>query len=336
MRNNSIISFILRRWLIFLIAGIFGGLSGFLFAYLSKPQFESRLSFSLDAGTGSDGISGAMNLAAQLGLGVGGTGALFEGDNIIEIIKSRRMIEKVLLTSDNINGKNQTLAETYLDISGYREKLEKKPRTQGVHFPLGSTKESLNYVQDSVLFEIYERMVKKDIHPGRPDKKLSLYELKVTSSNEKFTKVFTDRLIEVAGEYYIEITTKKEKETVEVLEQSIDSITKKVSSGLSSRAVTKDANFNPVYAQAQVVPQLQQYNITSYSEAYKEIYKNLELARYQYIQKIPLVQIIDQADFPMNRIKKSKLKYALFFSIISVLILFIATYKNNSVPKVES
>jgi hypothetical protein len=143
-------------------------------------------------------------------------------------------------------------------------------------------------------------------------------------------------LIEVAGEYYIEITTKKEKETVEVLEQSIDSITKKVSSGLSSRAVIKDANFNPVYAQAQVVPQLQQYNITSYSEAYKEIYKNLELARYQYIQKIPLVQIIDQADFPMNRIKKSKLKYALFFSIISVLILFIVTYKNNSVSKIES
>ena len=131
-------------------------------------------------------------------------------------------------------------------------------------------------------------MVKEDIKPGRPDKKLSLYELKVSSYNEKFSKEFTDKLIDEAEDYYIDITTKKERETVEVLEQSVDSITKKVSSGLSSRAVVKDANFNPVYAQAQVVPQMQQYSISSYSEAYKEIYKNLELARYQYIQKIPV------------------------------------------------
>jgi uncharacterized protein involved in exopolysaccharide biosynthesis len=53
------------------------------------------------------------------------------------------------------------------------------------------------------------------------------------------------------------------------------------------------------------------------------------LARYQYIQKIPLVQIIDQADYPMNRIKKSKMKYAVFFSIIALLFAFIISYNNN-------
>jgi hypothetical protein len=329
IKSNAWVYFLLRKWLILLIAAIVGGVSGFLFAYFSKPQFESRLSFSLDAGSGADGISGSMNLVSQLGLGVGGTGTLFEGDNIIEIIKSRRMIEKVLLTNIEIDGKNKTLVNAYLNISGYGKKLDKKPRTKGIDFPVGSKKETLSYLQDSILYEVYQRMVKEDINPGRPDKKLSLYELKVSSYNEKFSKEFTDKLIDVAEEYYIDITTKKERETVEVLEQSVDSITKKISSRLSSLAVVKDANFNPVYAQAQVVPQMQQYSISSYSEAYKEIYKNLELARYKYIQKIPLVQIIDQADYPMNRIKKSEMKYALFFSIIALLFTFIVSYNNN-------
>jgi hypothetical protein len=329
IKSNAWVDFLLRKWLILLIAAIVGGVSGFLFAYFSKPQFESRLSFSLDAGSGADGISGSMNLASQLGLSVGGTGTLFEGDNIIEIIKSRRMIEKVLLTNIEIDGKNQTLVNAYLNISGYGKKLDKKPRTKGIDFSVGSKKETLSYLQDSILYEVYQRMVKEDIEPGRPDKKLSLYELKVSSYNEKFSKEFTDKLIDVAEEYYIDITTKKERETVEVLEQSVDSITKKISSRLSSLAVVKDANFNPVYARAQVVPQMQQYSISSYSEAYKEIYKNLELARYKYIQKIPLVQIIDQADYPMNRIKKSEMKYALFFSIIALLFTFIVSYNNN-------
>ena len=57
----------------------------------------------------------------------------------------------------------------------------------------------------------------------------------------------------------------------------------------------------------------------AYGEAYKEMFKTLEMARYQYQKKIPLLQIIDYADYPMKRVKQGKLKTGILFSFFTVL-----------------
>jgi SHS2 domain-containing protein len=301
-----------------------------MYAYFSEPAYESRLSFALDAGNSADGLSGAFSLASQLGFGMGGGGSLFDGDNIIEIMKSRRIIESVLLSADTVKRNPITLVDQYLDYSGLRKKYDNLERTKNIHFPVGTPKISLSYLQDSILNIVYQKMVKENINPSRPDKKLSIYELKVSTPNERLTKIFTDRLIEASGAYYTEITSKKEKETVDALEQRVDSMQKKVGVSLVSKAVTLDANINPAFSVAQTNPQMQQYNILAYGEAYKELFKNLELAKYQYIKKIPLLQIIDHADYPMERIKKSRLKYFIYFAFIAVMITAILLYKRNS------
>jgi hypothetical protein len=59
-----------------------------------------------------------------------------------------------------------------------------------------------------------------------------------------------------------------------------------------------------------------------YGGAYAEMFKNLELARYQYLKEVPLMQIIDEADYPMKKIKKGKLATAISFSVLATLITF--------------
>ena len=61
-----------KRWWLFAIVGILAGVIGIFYASRQEPQYESRLTFSLDAGSNLGGLSNAMNLAAQFGLGFGG------------------------------------------------------------------------------------------------------------------------------------------------------------------------------------------------------------------------------------------------------------------------
>lgn len=325
MQSNSFLNVLFKKWYLFVAFGVLAGTTGFVVAMLTKPKFQSRLSFALDAGNSENSLSGALSLASQFGYGLGGSGNLFDGDNIIQIMKSRRIIEKVLLSNETFNNKNYTLAAYYLEFTGLRKTLKKKERLSKIDFPVGITKDKMNYLQDSILNLIYLKMEKEDINPTRPDKKLSIYEIKVTSYDEKFSKVFTDRLVEEAGIFYTEITSRKEKETVDVLELRVDSLKRNVGSSLMTKARYVDANLNPAFSVALATPQMQQYNISAYGEAYKELFKNLELAKYQYIKKIPLLQIIDNADYPMEKIKSSKLKTAVIFAILAnaILLLFI-------------
>ena len=59
----------LKRWWLLGIIGIVAAISGYVYALYQQPQYESRLTFAIDAGS-NDGVSGALNLAAQFGFGM--------------------------------------------------------------------------------------------------------------------------------------------------------------------------------------------------------------------------------------------------------------------------
>jgi hypothetical protein len=310
------IATILKSWKQILLVGFIAGIIGFVFAYFQKPQYESRLTFSLDAGTMDGSLSGAMSLAAQFGLGFGSGQNMFDGDNILEIIKSRRIIEKVLLSDATFDNKKTTLLNYYLTNSGKKKQLQSKSHLSKIDFEKGFIPGKLTYWEDSILNNAYLDFSNDFISASRPDKKLGIYEIKVKSGNEQFTKIFTDRLIEFTTSFYTEITSKKDRETLEILEARVASLKSNVGSSIDIRATSEDANKNPAFSAAQSPALKQQYNMQAYGEAYKEMFKTLEMARYQYLKKIPLLQVIDDANYPMKRIKLSKLKAAIMAAIL--------------------
>ena len=328
--QHSFLNFLrslLKKWWLFGIIGLVGGIIGFLYARQQKPKYESNLTFVLDQGNNS-GISSALNIAAQFGLNVGrADNDIFSGDNIIEIIKSRRIVESVFLSVDTFNSTPYTLIEFY------RQKIlnlnMKRASTKPVHFPVGVTRASLNYAQDSVLYGTFVDFVKFSLEADRPDKALSIFSIRVNSSNEKFTKVFTDKLIHATDSFYTDICSKKERETLEILERRVAYMKRGLSSSISGKAASQDANLNPAFAESQIPLQKQQANIQVYGSAYGELFKNLELARFQYLNKIPLIQIIDHADYPMKKIKVSKLKTSFMFALMGAFIIFLILWLNR-------
>jgi hypothetical protein len=96
---------------LFLVSGVV-----LLYSFLQKQQYEATTSFILEekSATGGGGLSG---LASQFGFDLGGLGAggsIFSGDNILDILRSRHIVEKVLLSKIDSSKGGQTLADLYI------------------------------------------------------------------------------------------------------------------------------------------------------------------------------------------------------------------------------
>ncbi len=131
-------------------------------------------------------------------------------------------------------------------------------------------------------------------------------------------KYLQTRLLLKHNNYYTEISTKKAKETLQVLEQRVAKMKGNLNSSIGNKAEVQDVNINPAFSEAEVPIQKQQANIEVYGAAYGEMFKNLELARFQYLNEIPLMQIIDKANYPMEKIKAGKLKTAIIWSFVAM------------------
>src|SRR5690606_5921833 len=80
-----------RRYI--LIAGVLGALAGLAFAWLKQPTYTATTTFVLEGGEGKGGLSQYAGVAAMVGIDLGGgTSGLFQGDNILELYKSRTML----------------------------------------------------------------------------------------------------------------------------------------------------------------------------------------------------------------------------------------------------
>lgn len=319
-RMQSMLDFVMdiikKRWWLFLIVGLLGGLAGFFYALKQPVLYQSRLSFALDeGGTGGGGGGGLYSIASQFGLNFGGSNDVFGGDNIITILKSRRVIENALLSIDTLGNGPRTL------ISYFIEKNKEEEETAGakvkVEFPPLQPRASFSREQDSVLYRIYSNFEKNYITVWKPDKYLNIFEVKVVSNDETFTKIFTNRLVEGASNFYTDMRSKKGMETLNILEQRVAEMKGNLNTSIASKAAVQDANVNPAFSKAQTPVLKSQANIQTYGAAYSEMFKSLELARYQYLKQIPLFQIIDNAAYPMHKIKTGKLKTAVIFSVLA-------------------
>jgi uncharacterized protein involved in exopolysaccharide biosynthesis len=315
--------FMLRRWWIIALVVLLAGSAGVVYAWLEKPKFQSNLSFALEEGSGG-GLSGALSLAAEFGLNLGGSKSIFAGDNILQIVGSRRVVENVLLTVDSTapDGKVRTLAQYILDIKRDGKSFQggKSMRSDTVNFPVNKLREHFSYLEDSVLFVIYQEEVLENLIAHRPDKKLGIFEIKYTSTDERFAKIFTERLMAETVDFYIELRSKKSKQTLEILENRVASLKGNVTGAISSRSAIQDANLNPAFAAAQAPLIQRQLDISAYGGAYSELFKNLELARYQFLQDVPLLQVIDNVNYPLKKIKKGRLMTGILFSMIAGII----------------
>lgn len=313
------LKYLLSKWLVIGVVSILIGVYGVYVAIKDKPQYESHLTFALEEG--NDGLSGAMSLAAEFGFSIGGGQSIFAGENILEIIKSRNIIERTLLSVDTLDKRPVTLADWYRSILKASTVKDKNSNYSNVSFPVGQDRKTFSYLQDTVLITLKEGIVRNFLNVGKADKRTSLFIINFRSPDEHFTKVFTEHLLRETTDYYTEIKTKRSKQTLDILESRVAHMKGNLNSAVTGRLEIQDANINPAFLKAQAPVQIKQVDAETYGAAYAELFKNLEMARVQYLKEIPLLQVIDDVNYPMKRIKLGKAKNGISYAIIGGLLM---------------
>ena len=301
-KTNHLIRYLRTKWLTILLISLAGGIVGVTYAWLKQPVYEAALSFSTFEEKSSGG--GLAGLAAQFGINVGSAGDVFNGDNLLALIHSKRILTRSLLQIDTIDGKQTNLLNYYIEVSADKKKDDNTPP---VSFPLQQPLSTYNRQQDSILNGICEDLLKSSIVTSRMDKKLELFQITCTTKNELFSRLLALQLIKQVSSFYIETKTKRSAQTVDVLQKRADSIRLAYNNALSGRATLADANINAALQGPVVSIQKKQTDITVLVTAYTEIIKNLELAKFNLLQNTPLVQVIDEPVMPLKKIKASRL-----------------------------
>lgn len=323
------------KWLILVLATLIGGVSGVVYAVTQKASFIAHLSFVLEDEKGSSGIGGALGLASQFGfdLGVSGGGA-FSESNLMELMQSRNLIEKVLLTPITTNGKEMSLANYYLRNKKDKQKRDLDPTISNIVFPPNPNRDKFTRLQDSILGVLYTE-VNHQVHILQKDKKISILTIEVKTADEFFAKEFAERLADVVSDFYIQTKSKKARLNVSILEKQVDSIRGELNGAINRVATATDNtyNLNPALNIKRVPSTQKQVDVQANTVILTQLVANLELAKVTLRKETPLIQIIDKPILPLDIDKMSKRKTAmsgglLAFFIAMVSLLGIRVWKN--------
>jgi len=326
------IAYLKSKIIIIVLFGLLGSILGFTYAYLQKPTYKAVLTFALEDDKANGGLSGAMGLASSIGIDLGssgGGGGAFAGNNLMELMKSKLLVEKTLLNPVTINGETFTMAEYYIRNNKLREQWSKNQSLSNVTILPNADPTKFTVLQDSVLQILYKEVTSTDaLSIQQKDKKVSITTIEVTSENENFAKLFCEHLIKETSNFYIETKSKKSRINVEILQKQTDSIRAELNGAITSVAVETDNvfNLNPALNVRNTPTKRKQVDVQANTAILTQLIAQLEIAKVNLRKETPLIQIIDQPIFPLEKIKTGKLKSLLLGGFLAgfLSILFLA------------
>jgi hypothetical protein len=319
-RGKEWFSYLLGQWKIIVLAGIIGAGLGLAYSFIKKPVYTASLSFALEDEKGGGGLGSALGLASSLGLDLGGGGgSIFTGSNLTELFKSRAMVEQTLLSTVIVEGKSISLAEMYIQNKGWRDKWNDKQQFKAIQFLPDTKRKYFTRVHDSILGVMYQDLSKTGLVVGQKDKKIAIITIDVSSTNELFSKYFTEALVKEVSDFYVTTKSKKARMNMDILERQTDSIRGALNGAITGVAVANDNTFglNPAMNVRRAPSARRQVDVQANTAILTELVKQTELAKVTLRKETPLIQVIDQPILPLQKVKFGKAKGILMGGVLT-------------------
>jgi len=321
--------YVRSKWKWVLAFSALCALLGLAWSLLKKTHYTGESTFVLEENSKMGMLSQYAGLASLAGIDLNtGGGGLFQGENILELYKSRAMIEKTLLSDGDFDGRSQQLIERYINFNQLRAKWRSRDQIQNIDFT--GDPDKFNRKQDSIITDLTKQFNEKMLTVNKLDKKLDIIVVKFTSTDELFARAFTDKLVETVNTFYVQTKTKKSAQNVQVLQRQADSVKAVLNSSIGGVASALEAtpNANPQLMSLKVGSQRRQVDVQASSAVYGEIVKNLEIAKIALREDVPLIQIIDKPVIPLDNDHLGKLKALILgFLIGGLIIVFVLSIK---------
>jgi len=290
-----------KKFVIITISGFFLVL-GIVFAISADKKYTAELTFVVEGQQGSGGNLGAMSgVASQFGFDIGSSSrATFSQNNILELLKSRGVVEAALMQNRKVNKTNDLLIEHYLYLNKIKDSWKKNKDIIPVSFH-----EILTQDNDSVSGDVWRSIIEDKLVVELQSDDANIINLSYTSVNDEFAKIFVEALIEQMSEMYITYQTAQASNTLSFLNNRADSVFIELEIAEEEFAKVKDINQRIVKASGRLKELQLMRRVEVLNAMYLEIVKNLELSKLTLLNQTPIIQIIDKPILPLEVETKS-------------------------------
>jgi hypothetical protein len=164
------------------------------------------------------------------------------------------------------------------------------------------------YPHDSLLYALNREITEKKLSIKKQKNDINIIQITFINHDELFAKLYTEQLIDIATEFYIQIKTQNLKANLAILKTQADSVRKEYEKAISAQAKYFDQNTGPSKNTVMVEPRKIHTTIQLTGATYAEMAKNIEIMKLDLIRQTPLIQIIDAPVMPLETQRFGKIQ----------------------------
>ena len=290
-------------------------LTAVLINFFQDSRYKAELSFVVEDKQKSTPLSSVSGLASQFGFDFfSSSNSTFSQANIMELLKSRGVISKTLLRSNNKN----LFIQNYISMYNLDSDWKNNKDLEGIIF-----KNKIDIKHDSIITMIWEKIIEDDISVEIKNDETDIIYLSFKSKEEKFAKLFSENLIDEMSSMYIEYQTKQSTNTIDFLQNRADSVFNELEKAEEEFARVKDINQRIIKASGRLKELQLMRSVEVLSTMYLELIKNIEISKLTLLNQTPIIQVIDRPTLPLE---DTKLSTFLVFFISFVLSFLISVF----------
>ena len=290
-------------------------LTAVLINFFQDSRYKAELSFVVEDKQKSTPLSSVSGLASQFGFDFfSSSNTTFSQANIMELLKSRGVISKTLLRSNN----KKLFIQNYISMYNLDSDWKNNKDLEGITF-----KNQIDIKHDSIITMIWEKIIEDDISVEIKNDETDIIYLSFKSKQEKFAKLFSENLIDEMSSMYIEYQTKQSTNTIDFLQNRADSVFNELEKAEEEFARVKDINQRIIKASGRLKELQLMRSVEVLSTMYLELIKNIEISKLTLLNQTPIIQVIDRPTLPLE---DTKLSTFLVFFISFVLSFLISVF----------
>ena len=287
-------------------------LTAVLINFFQDSRYKAELSFVVEDKQKSTPLSSVSGLASQFGFDFfSSSNSTFSQANIMELLKSRGVISKTLLRSNNKN----LFIQNYISMYNLDSDWKNNKDLEGITF-----KNQIDIKHDSIITMIWEKIIEDDISVEIKNDETDIIYLSFESKEEKFAKLFSENLIDEMSSMYIEYQTKQSTNTIDFLQNRADSVFNELEKAEEEFARIKDINQRIIKASGRLKELQLMRSVEVLSTMYLELVKNIEISKLTLLNQTPIIQVIDRPTLPLEDTKFSTFLVFFISFVLSFLI----------------
>jgi hypothetical protein len=286
--------------------GAFVGLlvgGGYEYYKIQDVNFKTEIIFVVDGDNGGSG-GGLLELANSFGLGGGlGTNAsLFSGENFKELLKTKSIFRKALLTKVRYGNKEDFFVNIFLDKSRIGEFEWKSRPADFYNYRFVNTDINNLSVEDRNILDALYDFLKGQTVIANDNPKSTFQTLTVETRDDTLSYIWAKLYLKTVTNFYIDTKTKKSQELLVLLGKRVDSLRSALYYTQGKLANYNDQNQQIIFQRARIIAERLQLSSQQLQGMYLESVRNYDNLKFSLAKETPLFTIISEPEIsPMGK-----------------------------------